>query len=247
MASSDGQVASVSGFNYSAALKAMGGTWTFDALNKWLLDPRADAPGTAMTFAGLVERKAARRRHRLSQYALEDSAAAADRAKRQRSREIACGRWLTRPPCRRNRCFRRPCAHVDVKCISSRAAPARWRRNPKAHNQRHWSPSSRPAIYWSFRVNRRTLLISALCALGAGRLPFPAWDRRSRRAQGQGLAARHIAVRRPKIPDRLQALRLRQRRRAEGRRSARRSQSAPSTISIMSSPGSKAVSRPGSI
>jgi cytochrome c len=43
----------VPGFNYSAALKAMGGTWTFDALNKWLTDPRNDVPGTAMTFAGL--------------------------------------------------------------------------------------------------------------------------------------------------------------------------------------------------
>ena len=51
------QVASIPSFNYSAALKAMGGTWTFDALNKWLLDPRADAPGTAMTFAGLANEK----------------------------------------------------------------------------------------------------------------------------------------------------------------------------------------------
>jgi len=51
------QVASVAGFNYSAALKAKGGTWTFDALNKWLLDPRADVPGTAMTFAGLPNEK----------------------------------------------------------------------------------------------------------------------------------------------------------------------------------------------
>jgi cytochrome c len=51
------QVASRSGFNYSAALKAKGGTWTFDALNKWLTDPRADVPGTAMTFAGLANEK----------------------------------------------------------------------------------------------------------------------------------------------------------------------------------------------
>jgi cytochrome c len=50
-------VASVPGFNYSAALKAMGGTWTFDALNKWLTDPRNDVPGTAMTFAGLQNEK----------------------------------------------------------------------------------------------------------------------------------------------------------------------------------------------
>ena len=51
------QVASVAGFKYSAALKAKGGTWTFDALNKWLDDPRADVPGTAMTFAGLKNEK----------------------------------------------------------------------------------------------------------------------------------------------------------------------------------------------
>jgi cytochrome c len=51
------QVASVSGFNYTAALKKLGGTWTFDALNKWLTKPSADAPGTAMTFAGLSNEK----------------------------------------------------------------------------------------------------------------------------------------------------------------------------------------------
>jgi cytochrome c len=48
-------VASVPGFNYSAALKAKGGTWTFDALNTWLKNPRADVPGTLMTFAGFDE------------------------------------------------------------------------------------------------------------------------------------------------------------------------------------------------
>ncbi len=50
-------VASEPGFNYSAALKAKGGTWTFDALNPWLANPRADVPGTAMTFAGLSSEK----------------------------------------------------------------------------------------------------------------------------------------------------------------------------------------------
>ena len=50
-------VASVSGFNYSAPLKAKGGTWTFDELNKWLTKPSADVPGTAMTFAGLSNEK----------------------------------------------------------------------------------------------------------------------------------------------------------------------------------------------
>jgi len=51
------EIASVPGFNYSAALKALKGTWTFDALDKWLADPRADVPGTAMTFAGLSSDK----------------------------------------------------------------------------------------------------------------------------------------------------------------------------------------------
>jgi cytochrome c len=51
------QVASEPGFNYSAALKAKGGSWTFDALNPWLANPRADVPGTAMTFAGLTSEK----------------------------------------------------------------------------------------------------------------------------------------------------------------------------------------------
>jgi cytochrome c len=50
-------VASVAGFNYSAPLKAMGSTWTFDALNKWLDNPRGDVPGTLMTFGGIGSEK----------------------------------------------------------------------------------------------------------------------------------------------------------------------------------------------
>ncbi len=50
-------IASVPGFNYSAALKAKSGTWTFDTLNAWLTKPSAFAPGTAMTFAGLSSEK----------------------------------------------------------------------------------------------------------------------------------------------------------------------------------------------
>jgi cytochrome c len=51
------KIASVASFGYSAALKGMNGTWTFDELNKWLADPRAMVPGTAMTFAGLSSEK----------------------------------------------------------------------------------------------------------------------------------------------------------------------------------------------
>ncbi len=53
----DRPVASEPGFNYSAALKAKGGKWTFAALNKWLTNPRTDVPGTSMTFAGLSRDK----------------------------------------------------------------------------------------------------------------------------------------------------------------------------------------------
>jgi cytochrome c len=41
------------GFNFSAAMKAKGGTWTFDDLNKFLANPKAFVPGTAMSFAGI--------------------------------------------------------------------------------------------------------------------------------------------------------------------------------------------------
>ena len=41
------------GFNFSAALKAKGGTWTYEDLNVFLLNPKAFVPGTAMGFAGI--------------------------------------------------------------------------------------------------------------------------------------------------------------------------------------------------
>ncbi|TPG42399.1 cytochrome c family protein [Sphingomonas koreensis] len=43
------------GFAFSDALKSIGGTWTFDALDKWLTSPRKFANGTKMTFAGLSD------------------------------------------------------------------------------------------------------------------------------------------------------------------------------------------------
>jgi len=41
------------GFNFSAAMKAKGGKWTYDELDKFLTDPRSYISGTAMTFAGI--------------------------------------------------------------------------------------------------------------------------------------------------------------------------------------------------
>jgi cytochrome c len=41
------------GFAFSDALKSKGGAWTFANLDAWLTSPKAYAPGTKMTFAGL--------------------------------------------------------------------------------------------------------------------------------------------------------------------------------------------------
>ncbi|HKR90833.1 cytochrome c family protein [Novosphingobium sp.] len=43
----------VAGFAFSDALKSKGGNWDFAKLNEWLTSPKAFAPGTKMTFAGL--------------------------------------------------------------------------------------------------------------------------------------------------------------------------------------------------
>ena len=40
-------------FNYSAAMKAKGGTWTVEDLDKFLQNPKGFVPGTTMGFAGV--------------------------------------------------------------------------------------------------------------------------------------------------------------------------------------------------
>ena len=45
-------VASVPGFAYSDSLKAVGGDWTYEKINKMITDPKSEAPGTKMTFPG---------------------------------------------------------------------------------------------------------------------------------------------------------------------------------------------------
>jgi cytochrome c len=41
------------GFNFSAAMKAKGGSWSFDDLNQFINNPKGFIPGTAMGFAGI--------------------------------------------------------------------------------------------------------------------------------------------------------------------------------------------------
>ncbi len=45
--------ARVAGFNYSAALKAKGGDWSYEELNAFIQNPKAHIPGTIMAFAGI--------------------------------------------------------------------------------------------------------------------------------------------------------------------------------------------------
>ncbi len=48
-------LASKAGFNYSAALKEVGGNWDFAKMDAWLASPRKFANGTTMSFAGLSD------------------------------------------------------------------------------------------------------------------------------------------------------------------------------------------------
>jgi cytochrome c len=41
------------GFNFSAAMKAKGGTWSYDDLSQFISNPKGFVPGTAMGFAGI--------------------------------------------------------------------------------------------------------------------------------------------------------------------------------------------------
>jgi len=43
----------MAGFAYSDAVKGLGGTWTYEDLDKFLTKPSAFAPGTKMGFPGL--------------------------------------------------------------------------------------------------------------------------------------------------------------------------------------------------
>ena len=47
----------VDGFNYSSAIKAMGGKWDYDDMNKFLKKPKEFMKGTKMTFSGLKKAK----------------------------------------------------------------------------------------------------------------------------------------------------------------------------------------------
>jgi cytochrome c len=51
------KIASQEGVNYTAALKAKDGDWTYEHLDVWLTNPQAFAPGTTMAFPGVPDAK----------------------------------------------------------------------------------------------------------------------------------------------------------------------------------------------
>ncbi len=46
-------IASVQDFNYSDGMSSVGGTWTYEALDAFIAEPRVFAPGTIMGFGGM--------------------------------------------------------------------------------------------------------------------------------------------------------------------------------------------------
>jgi cytochrome c len=47
------KIASVDGYEYSTALKGLGGTWDRATLDRFIKNPKAMAPGARMTFGGV--------------------------------------------------------------------------------------------------------------------------------------------------------------------------------------------------
>ena len=67
------------GFNFSAAMKGKGGTWTYDDLNKFIANPKGFRSGHRDGLCRHPEGQRARRRDRLSAHAVGQPGAAADR------------------------------------------------------------------------------------------------------------------------------------------------------------------------
>ena len=74
--------AAASGFFYSSAMKAKGGTWTYEELFKFLKSPGAYIPGTKMSFAGLRSETGPHQPDRLSAHAGRHACAAAAAGKK---------------------------------------------------------------------------------------------------------------------------------------------------------------------
>ena len=82
----------MAGFDYSSALKAHTGDWTYEELDKWLTKPAAYAPGTKMTFAGLSRPEPGPgQRRRLSAHPVGQSGGTAGRCRTDAGRRRRAG------------------------------------------------------------------------------------------------------------------------------------------------------------
>ena len=219
------------GFNFSAAMKAKGGTWTFDELYDFLANPRDYIPGTAMTFAGISREPATRRRDRFPPHLVGQAAAAAESGGGcPGSRGRGAG-WIR--ACRQAGGTGRGAEKIarSGQCADLRPGYPRpfsfeWRRaaggGPEnRHNRRRGA--------CGMKLSRRSLLRSAAATFA---LPaFGTFAARRRRAR-KAMEARAVAVRRAALSRRLQTFRLRQSGRRRRAAWCARLPSARSTISI---------------
>ena len=159
----DRKKGSVAGFDYSKGLKDKGGDWTFDDLNAWLTKPSAYIPGTKMGYPGEVERKEARRDHRVPAHAVRPSGGSCPGPTRvpRRPRPITPARRRTcRPaPSPATRSRRRP------RTLPARPSPCRWCRSRAAPRARRKSPTS--ASLTCRRPLRRTTTLGLNTSKGA--------------------------------------------------------------------------------
>ena len=97
------QIASKPGFNYSAALKAKSGTWSFRRARQVAQGSARRRARHRHDLCRPFERKAARRCDRVSQFAVEEPAAAAHRAEGRRVGKEVAGAvpniTVRQPPC----------------------------------------------------------------------------------------------------------------------------------------------------
>jgi cytochrome c len=49
------EIAGIDTFRYSPAMKSLSGTWTYEALNEYIANPKAYVPGTSMLFEGVAD------------------------------------------------------------------------------------------------------------------------------------------------------------------------------------------------
>ena len=112
------------GFAFSDALSKKGGTWNWDNLSQWLTSPKAFAPGTKMTFAGLSNPQDRADVDRLPQLAQRCAQAAAGSAGLPLTRGREAGRPGPTMVLRRPRRSRPEAARMPAAAAAARLQEA---------------------------------------------------------------------------------------------------------------------------